>query len=164
MNTKKVIKLGKETDWGTKFGLYAMNDATKLFENTSWTEGMVAEIFDTNEDDAASDRFDEFKNKGGSVEFLLYDCEHYFAGFVYADEEPTKRVYRFHAHSWVDVVVEVQKGMTDDECLEVAMEKYNNCDYATDSSNFELGDVEEITDYLKSNKIFPFNEQLVQYL
>lgn len=159
---KKVIKLENETDWGTKFGLYAMNDATKLFENTSWTEGMIAEIFNTNEDDAASDRFDEFKSKGGSAEFLLYDSEHYFAGFAYTEEfaevKPTKRVYRFHAHSWVDVVVDVADDMTDEECLDIAMDKYNNGDYATDLSNFENTDVEEITDYLKENKIYPFNE------
>ncbi len=159
---KKIYKLGRETDWGTKFGLYAMNDATKLFENTSWTEGMVAEVFETNEDDAASDRLDEFKSKGRSVEFLLYDCEHYLAGFVYSEElsevKPIKRVYRFHAHSWVDVVVDATDGMTDEECLDIAEDKYNEGYYESDPSNFENTDVEEITDYLKENKIYPFDE------
>ena len=169
---KKIITLGNETDWATAFGLYAMNDATKLFENTSYTEGLVAEVYDTNSDDEVSDCLETriYKEKKNIV-FLLYTPDHFLAGFVYADEkkdeEPRKKVFRFHAHTWADVVVSEDEldlnGDEDEETIDElfrmkADDKYNECDYAEDPSNFENIDVEEITDYLKENKIYPFNK------
>lgn len=173
---KKTYKLGEETDWATRFGLYAMNNATKLFENTSWTKGMTAEVFDVGSNDEVSDQLEEriYKEKK-SIEFFLYDDMHYLAGFVYEDEEdkpkeePKKRVFRFHAHTWNDVVVdESELNLEGDESEEIinemfydkAQDKYNEGIYDYDSTcgNFENTDVEEITDYLKSNKIYPFDK------
>ena len=162
---KKIIKLGQETDWATAFGLYAMNDATKLFENTSWTEGLVAEVYDTDSNDEVSDHLDAriYKEKK-SIVFLLYTTDHFLAGFVYEDEkkdeEPkkVKKVFRFHAHTWADVVVTGTTDLTEEEWYDLANDKYNEGDYDEDPDNFENTDVEEITDYLKENKIYPFNE------
>lgn len=171
---KKIIKLGQETDWATSLGLYAMNDATKLFENTSWTEGLVAEVYDTDSNDEVSDHLDAriYKDKKNIV-FLLYTPDHFLAGFVYEDEkkdeEPkeVKKVFRFHAHTWTDVVVDESEldlnGDEDEETIdemfyEKAQEKYNDGDYDPSDDDFENTDVEEITDYLKENKIYPFNE------
>lgn len=169
---KKIITLGNETDWATAFGLYAMNDATKLFENTSWTEGLVAEVYDTNSDDEVSNCLDTriYKEKKNIV-FLLYTPDHFLAGFVYADEkkdeEPKKKVFRFHAHTWNDVVVDESEldleGDEDEETIDEmlydkAMDKYNNGEYDSSDDNFENTDVEEITDYLKKNEIYPFNK------
>lgn len=64
-----------------------------------------------------------------------------------------KRVYRFHAHVWTDVVVEVDDNMSDDECLELAADKYNEGDYESQDDNFENTDCEEITDYYEENEI-----------
>ena len=80
---KQTFRLDKITDWYSRFGLYALNDATKLFENTSDTDGLIAEIFETGEDDIVSDQLDEFKSTGGIVAYLLYDSQHFLAGFVY---------------------------------------------------------------------------------
>lgn len=169
---KKIITLGNETDWATAFGLYAMNDATKLFENTSCTEGLVAEVYDTNPDDEVSDCLDAriYKDKK-SIVFLLYTPDHFLAGFVYEDEkkdeEPKKKVFRFHAHTWNDVVVDESEldlnGDEDEEIIDgmlydKAMDKYNNGEYDSSDDNFENTDVEEITDYLKKNEIYPFNK------
>jgi hypothetical protein len=162
---KKIIKLGQETDWATAFGLYAMNDATKLFENTSWTEGLVAEVYDTDSNDEVSDRLDAriYKEKKNIV-FLLYTPDHFLAGFVYADEEEdeepkeVKKVFRFHAHTWTDVVVTGTTDLTEEEWYDLANDKYNEGDYEEDPDNFENTDCEEITDYLKENKIYPFND------
>jgi hypothetical protein len=162
---KKIIKLGQETDWATAFGLYAMNDATKLFENTSWTEGLVAEVYDTDSNDEVSDHLDAriYKEKKNIV-FLLYTPDHFLAGFVYADEEEdegpkeVKKVFRFHAHTWTDVVVTGTTDLTEEEWYDLANDKYNEGDYEEDPDNFENTDVEEITDYLKENKIYPFND------
>lgn len=169
---KKIITLGNETDWATAFGLYAMNDATKLFENTSYTEGFVAEVYDTNSDDEASDRLETriYKEKKNIV-FLLYTPDHFLAGFVYADEkkgeEPKKKVFRFHAHTWNDVIVDESEldlngdedEKTIDEMLyDKARDKYDNGEYDSFDDNFENIGVEEITDYLKENKIYPFND------
>jgi hypothetical protein len=162
---KKIIKLGQETDWATAFGLYAMNDATKLFENTSWTEGLVAEVYDTDSNDEVSDHLDAriYKEKKNIV-FLLYTPDHFLAGFVYADEEEdeepkeVKKVFRFHAHTWADVVVTGTTDLTEEEWYDLANDKYNEGDYEEDPDNFENTDVEEITDYLKENKIYPFND------
>ena len=59
-----------------------------------------------------------------------------------------KRVFRFHAHTWTDVIVEVDEDMDDDEVFELANDKYNNGEYDYDSAdgNFENTDCEEITD------------------
>lgn len=162
---KKIIKLGQETDWATSLGLYAMNDATKLFENTSWTEGLVAEVYDTDSNDEVSDHLDAriYKEKKNIV-FLLYTPDHFLAGFVYEDEEKdeepneVKRVFRFHAHTWTDVVVTGTTDLTEEEWYDLANDKYNEGDYDEDPDNFENTDCEEITDYLKENKIYPFNE------
>lgn len=162
---KKIIKLGQETDWATALGLYAMNDATKLFENTSWTEGLVAEVYDTDSNDEVSDHLDAriYKEKKNIV-FLLYTPDHFLAGFVYADEEKdeeskeVKRVFRFHAHTWTDVVVTGTTDLTEEEWYDLANDKYNEGDYDEDPDNFENTDCEEITDYFKENKIYPFNE------
>lgn len=169
---KKIITLGNETDWATAFGLYAMNDATKLFENTSYTEGLVAEVYDTNSDDEASYHLDaRIYGEKKNIVFLLYTPDHFLAGFVYADEkkdkEPKKKVFRFHAHTWNDVVVDESEldlnGDEDDKTIDEmlydkAQDKYNNGEYDSSDDNFENTDVEEITDYLKENKIYPFNK------
>ena len=90
---KQTFKLDEITDWATRFDLYALNDATKLFENTSYTDGLIAEIFETGEDDIVSDQLDEFKSAGGIVAFLLYDSQHFLAGFVYEmDFFPTETI------------------------------------------------------------------------
>jgi hypothetical protein len=66
-----------------------------------------------------------------------------------------KYVIRHYWRAWVDITVEAHN---EEEAFELADEKYNEGDYADDPSNFENTDMEEITDYLKDNKIYPFNE------
>ena len=70
-----------------------------------------------------------------------------------------KRVYRFHAHVWTDVVIDVDDNMTDEECFDLATDKYNNGDYDYDSAdgNFENTDCEEVTDEYIADGIPPFN-------
>ena len=159
---KKIITLGNETDWATAFGLYAMNDATKLFENTSWTEGLVAEVYDTNSGDDASCHLDtRIYGEKKSIVFLLYTPDHFLAGFVYEDEkkdeEPkeVKRVFRFHAHTWADVVVTGTTDLTEEEWYDLANDKYNEGDYEDNPENFENTNMEEVTDYYEENEI-PF--------
>ena len=171
---KNIIKLGQETDWWftNNMNLYAQNRDTRMFENTSYTEGMVMELYtDTDENDVAN-ALGKHLWDGKEYEFALYNSKHELVGFAYyreeePKEEPKKRVFRFHAHSWADVVVsedeldlcgDESEDMIDELFRMKADDKYNECDYEDDSSNFENTDVEEITDYLKENKIYPFND------
>lgn len=169
---KQIIKLGQETDWWytNDMHLYAQNRDTRMFENTSYTEGMVLELYtDTDENDVAN-ALGKHLWDGKEYEFALYNSKHELVGFAYYEDvkpnKTEKRVYRFHAHTWVDVVVDETEvnlvGLTNEEEISeafamVADDKYNEGDYAEDPSNFENTDVEEITDYLKENKIYPFN-------
>ena len=154
----KIIKLASETDWATEYGVYAINRCTRIFENTSWTEGLTMVLFtDTDENDVSAKLT---LNRGLDYEFALYDDEHHLVGYVYRPEDEggkntEKRVFRFHTHSWVDVVVTGTTDITEDEWYGLANDKYNNGDYEDDPSNFENTDMEEVTDYYKENKI-PF--------
>lgn len=171
---KFTIKLGRETDWyfTNNYHLYAVNRDTRMFENTSYTEGLVMELYtDTDENDVANALAEVFNDWRGDYEFALYNEKHELVGFVYRGEdepkkEPKKRVFRYHAHTWADVVVSEDEldlcGDEDEETIDElfrmkADDKYNESDYADDPSNFENTDVEEITDYLKENYIYPFN-------
>lgn len=172
---KRIIKLGEETDWWftNNRNLYAVNRDTRMFENTSYTQGMVMELYrDEDENDVANALGARLRD-GKEYEFVIYDASHRLVGFVYYPEEdeqgkkePKTRVYRFHAHTWADVIVNENEldleGLTEEQAdAEFAMkaeDKYNEGDYADDPSNFENTDMEEITDYLKDNKIYPFNE------
>ncbi len=173
---KHIIRLGQETDWWytNNMNLYAQNRDTRMFENTSYTEGLVLELYtDTDENDVAEALAEVFNDERGDYEFVVYNSRHELVGFVYRrvdeDDEPKsyKRVFRFHAHSWVDVVVDSSElelnGDEDEETInelffEKANDKYNESDYEEDPSNFENTDVEEITDSLKEDKIYPFNK------
>jgi hypothetical protein len=172
---KRIIKLGEETDWWftNNRNLYAVNRDTRMFENTSYTQGMVMELYrDEDENDVANALGARLRDCR-EYEFVIYDASHRLVGFVYYPEEdeqgkkePKKRVFRFHAHTWADVIVNENEldleGLTEEQVdAEFAMkaeDKYNEGDYADDPSNFENTDMEEITDYLKDNKIYPFNE------
>lgn len=81
---KQIFKLERETDW-SKVKLYALNDLSKLFENVSWTEGLIAEVYDDGEYDAASDRLNHFLANGGRAVYLLYDYKHFLVGLVYEE-------------------------------------------------------------------------------
>lgn len=171
---KHIIKLGQETDWWftNNMNLYAQNRDTRMFENTSYTEGMVMELYTDTDESDVSNELGRRLREGNDYEFAIYNSKHELVGFAYyreeePKEEPKKRVFRFHAHSWADVVVsedeldlcgDESEDMIDELFRMKADDKYNECDYEDDPSNFENTDVEEITDYLKDNKIYPFNE------
>ena len=171
---KHIIKLGQETDWWftNNMNLYAQNRDTRMFENTSYTEGMVMELYTDTDESDVSNELGRRLREGNDYEFAIYNSKHELVGFAYYreeehKEEPKKRVFRFHAHSWADVVVsedeldlcgDESEDMIDELFRMKADDKYNECDYEDDPSNFENTDVEEITDYLKDNKIYPFNE------
>lgn len=171
---KHIIKLGQETDWWftNNMNLYAQNRDTRMFENTSYTEGMVMELYTDTDESDVSNELGRRLREGNDYEFAIYNSKHELVGFAYyreeePKEEPKKRVFRFHAHSWADVVVsedeldlcgDESEDMIDELFRMKADDKYNECDYEDDPSNFENTDVEEITDYLKENKIYPFND------
>ena len=86
--TKKIIKLKDETDWAFDFGVYAVNRDSRMFENTSWTKGLEAEIYDSNEEDFDENRVADalaevFDDERGDYEYALYDGMHRLVGFVY---------------------------------------------------------------------------------
>jgi hypothetical protein len=157
---KNIIKLNDETDWATEYGVYAVNSETCLFENSSWAEGLTMVLFtDTDESDVFTDLERSLTWDGLDYEYALYDGEHRLVGYVYhpkeEDPDEVKKVFRFHTHSWVDVVVTGTTDLTEVEWCDLANDKYNNGDYEDDPSNFENTDMEEVTDYYKENKI-PF--------
>lgn len=170
---KHIIRLGQETDWWytNNMNLYAQNVATGLFENTSYTEGLVLELYTHTDESEVSDIFND---KRGDCEFVVYNSLHEMIGFAYrnkTEEKPKsyKRVFRFHAHSWTDVIVDSSEldlmGDEDEDTIDEmffdkASDKYNEGEYDYDSAdgNFENTDVEEVTDSLKEDKIYPFNE------
>jgi hypothetical protein len=90
---KKIIKLGQETDWyyTENRNLYAVNRDTRLFENTSWTEGMTMVLYDgevKNFDPAdVSNDLAEFLRDGKDYEFALYNGQHDLVGYVYYEEQ-----------------------------------------------------------------------------
>ena len=59
--------------------------------------------------------------------------------------KPTKikKVYRFWSQHWVDIEVE---GADEDECVELAQDKYNNGEYDDDAEDWENTDMEDITE------------------
>lgn len=175
---KHIIKLGQETDWWftNNMNFYAQNRDTRMFENTSYTQGMVMELYTNTDENEVADALGDRLRDGYDYEFVIYNSRHELVGFVYyrdndeeeevEKKEPRKRVYRFHAHTWADVVVSEDEldlcGDEDEDTIDElfsmkADDKYNESDYADDPSNFENTDVEEITDYLKENNIYPFN-------
>ena len=171
---KHIIKLGQETDWWftNNMNLYAQNRDTRMFENTSYTEGMVLELYTDTDEGDVSNELGRRLREGNDYEFAIYNSKHELVGFAYyreeePKEEPKKRVFRFHAHIWNDVVVdESELNLEGDESEEIidemfydkAQDKYNNGEYDSSDDNFENTDMEEITDYLKDNKIYPFSE------
>lgn len=161
---KKIIKLGQETDWWftNNYNLYAQNRDTRIFENTSYTEGMVMELYTDTDEGDVSNELGRRLREGNDYEFALYNNKHDLVGFAYyREEEPkdepkeVKKVFRFHAHTWADVVVTGTTDLTEEEWYDLANDKYNEGDYADDPSNFENTDMEEVTDYYEENEI-PF--------
>jgi hypothetical protein len=156
---RHIIKLKNETDWATEYGVYAINRDTRIFENTSWTEGLRMVFFtDTDENDVSTDLARTLLWQGLDYEFAIYDGEHHLVGYVYRPEEEednepkeVKKVFRFHAHTWADVVVTGTTDLTEEEWYDLANDKYNEGDYADDPSNFENTDCEEVTDYYEKN-------------
>lgn len=171
---KRIIKLGQETDWWftNNRNLYAQNRDTRMFENTSYTEGMVMELYTNTDENDVANALGERLRDGYDYEFAIYNSRHELVGFVYYPEEdeqgkkePKTRVYRFHAHTWADVIVSENEvdlaGLTEEQAdAEFAMkaeDKYNEGDYLSDPSNFENTDMEEVTDHYLINKFPPFN-------
>lgn len=157
--------LNNETDWATEFGAYAVNRDTRIFENTSFTEGMFVEIFEDADENDVANKLGERLRDGLEYEYALYDGSHRLIGFAYypvekETETPKKvtRVFRFHAHTWADVIVEGDENTTDDEFFDMAQDKYNEGDYDYDDTAFENEDVEEITESLKEDNIYPFDK------
>ena len=171
---KHIIRLGQETDWWftNNYHLHAQNRDTRMFENTSYTEGMVMELYTNTDENDVSNALGKRLWDGNEYEFALYNESHELVGFAYykseeKEREPKKKVFRFHAHTWNDVVVDESEldleGDEDEETIDEmlydkAMDKYNNGEYDSSDDNFENTDVEEITDYLKKNEIYPFNK------
>lgn len=82
---REEIYLKEETDWYFDDGrrLYAQNRDTRMFENTSWTEGLVMVLFkDTDENDVANELGKRLR-EGKDYEFALYNSQHELVGYVY---------------------------------------------------------------------------------
>lgn len=151
MKVKK-INLKDRTDWMAKFGVYAQNRDSRMFENESDTTCMTALIFDTDDENEVADELGDFLRDGNDYEYVLYDGERRLCGFVYykddgyEDDEPEEKkyVFRFHSHSWVDIEV---SGTDAESAMEKAMDIYNDGDYEEQPENFENTDCEDITYY-----------------
>lgn len=144
------IHLGEYTDWANKYGVYAQNRDSRMFENESYTAGMAMAIYDEDENDVANE-LGKFLADGRDYEYVLYDGQHRLCGFVYYDDEqdgaePTEKryVFRFHAHTWVDIAV---RDIDEEAAMEKAQDIYNSGDYEENPENFENTDCEDITDY-----------------
>lgn len=82
---KQIIKLGQETDWWftNDYKLHAQNRDSRIFENTSYTEGMVMELYtDTDENDVAN-ALGDYLWSGKEYEYVLYNEKYELVGFVY---------------------------------------------------------------------------------
>lgn len=85
LNMEKV-RLSEETDWEFEYGVYAINRDTRIFENTSCTEGMTMELYKGfDESDVSRMLADRLRN-GGDNEFTLYNYNHELVGFVYCTD------------------------------------------------------------------------------
>jgi len=77
------ILLNDETDWYTAFDTrtFALNTSTFLFENTSWTEGLFAFIYD--DKDTMFDESDvSIVVREKKPMFLLYNTRNELIGYV----------------------------------------------------------------------------------
>ena len=164
----KTLKFNQnEIDWAFDLNVHAINRDTRIFENCSYATGLIVELWENTDENDVSNALGERLRSGQDYDFALYNDSHELVGFAHYEEpedkpeekvKMVKRVYRFHAHSWTDVIIEVPANMDDDEAMEVASDKYNDGDYEYDAEDFENTDVEEVTDYYKEDKIYPFDK------
>ena len=74
---------GREVDWATEYGCYAVSHDSRLFENTSFLDDFTVEVFtDTDEDDVANALGDRLSD-GLDYDYALYDGQHRLVGFAY---------------------------------------------------------------------------------
>lgn len=90
MKTNQLIKLGRETNWYTAIKgrrINAVNCVSRLFEETSPTEGMTMNLFpkDTDPNDVA-DALGHFLWIGKDYEYALYDTQNRLVGWAYYPE------------------------------------------------------------------------------
>jgi hypothetical protein len=80
-----------EIDWAMAFSAYALNRDTRIFENCSYAEHLVVEIWDDkdarfDENDVSTALADERLREGYDYDFTLYNTEHRLIGFAYYEE------------------------------------------------------------------------------
>ena len=81
--TDTIGKNGREVDWATEYGCYAVNRDSRIFENTSYLDDATIEVFtDTDENDVAN-ALAERLHKGLDYDYALYDGQHRLVGFAY---------------------------------------------------------------------------------
>ena len=90
MKTNQLIKLGEATDWYTAIKgrrIKAVNRDSRLFEETSRTEGMTMILFprDTDPNDVAG-ALGHFLWSGKDYEYALYDTQNRLVGWAYYPE------------------------------------------------------------------------------
>ena len=84
--TDIISEKGKEVDWMTEYGCFAVNRDSRLFENTSFLNNATIEVFvDTDENDVANALgkrlWDDLE-----YEYALYDKQLRLVGFAYYNE------------------------------------------------------------------------------
>lgn len=76
-------ELEEETDWWYKYGIYALNRDTQMFENTSYTKNLVMYLYNGVEEDEVSAKLNKWKKVNNREEdFTLYNINRVLVGFV----------------------------------------------------------------------------------
>ena len=84
--TDIISEKGKEVDWMTEYGCFAVNRDSRLFENTSFLNNATIEVFvDTDENDVAN-ALGKMLWDGLEYEYALYDKQLRLVGFAYYNE------------------------------------------------------------------------------
>ena len=84
--TDIISEKGKEVDWMTEYGCFAVNRDSRLFENTSFLNNATIEVFvDTDENDVANALGKRLWD-GLEYEYALYDKQLHLIGFAYYNE------------------------------------------------------------------------------
>lgn len=85
--TEKLVGNG-EVDWGTEFGVYAINRYSRLWENTSYLTNTTIVIFNSedpsfDESKVATDLTESLSDRYDCEDYDLYNGKHQFVGYAY---------------------------------------------------------------------------------